>query len=50
VLVTPHLVDSNTPALKDRIERVHERLKQNLGDAPYLSDPLQPSHATGPAN
>lgn len=50
VLVTPHLVDSNTPALKDRIERVHERLKQNLGDAPYLSDPLQPHHAKGPAN
>jgi pilus assembly protein CpaC len=50
VLVTPHLVDSNTPALKDRIERVHERLEQNLGDAPYLSDPLQPSRATGPAN
>jgi pilus assembly protein CpaC len=50
VLVTPHLVDSNTPALKERIKRVHERLKQNLGDAPYLSDPLQPSHATEPAN
>lgn len=50
VLVTPHLVDSNTPALKERIERVHERLKQNLGDAPYLSDPLQPSRAMEPAN
>jgi pilus assembly protein CpaC len=50
VLVTPHLVDSNTPALKDRIERVHERLKQNLGDAPYLSDPLQPNEAAEPAN
>ena len=50
VLVTPHLVDSSTPALKDRIERVHERLKQNLGDAPYLSDPLQPVHATESAN
>jgi pilus assembly protein CpaC len=50
VLVTPHLVDSGTPAMHDRIERVHERLKQNLGEAPYLSDPLQPGHATEQSN
>ena len=50
VLVTPHLVDSSTPAMKDRIERVHERLERDLGEAPYLSDPLQPGHTTGQAN
>jgi pilus assembly protein CpaC len=50
VLVTPHLVDSDTPVMKDRIERVHERLKQNFGDAPYLSDPLQPGRPGAKAN
>ena len=29
---------------------VHERLKENLGDAPYLSDPLQPGRATEQSN
>lgn len=41
VFVTPYLVDSRTPALRDRIERTDERLKQNLGDSPYLTNPLQ---------
>jgi len=50
VLVTPHLVDSGTPAMNDRVGRVHERLKENLGDAPYLSDPLQPGRATEQSN
>jgi pilus assembly protein CpaC len=44
MFVTPHLVDSRTPELKDRIERTNERLEQNLGAAPYLSDPLQKKH------
>jgi pilus assembly protein CpaC len=43
MFVTPHLVDSHTPVLKDRIERTNERLERNLGASPYLSDPLQPS-------
>jgi pilus assembly protein CpaC len=46
VFVTPHLVDSHTPALIDRIERTNERLQQNLGNAPYLSNPLQPGRGT----
>ncbi|MGZ5172025.1 MAG: type II and III secretion system protein family protein [Burkholderiales bacterium] len=46
VFVTPHLVDSHTPALIDRIERANERLQQNLGNAPYLSNPLQPGRGT----
>jgi pilus assembly protein CpaC len=50
VLVTPHLVDSTSPEMNDRIERVHDRLKQNLGDAPYLSNPLQAGHAAAQAN
>jgi pilus assembly protein CpaC len=50
VFVTPHLVDSRTPTLRDRIERTNERLQQSLGDAPYLSDPLQPGRGTAQAN
>jgi pilus assembly protein CpaC len=46
VFVTPHLVDSHTPALIDRIERTNERLQQNLGNPPYLSNPLQPGRGT----
>jgi pilus assembly protein CpaC len=43
MFVTPHLVDSRTPVLKDRIERTNERLEQNLGARPYLTAPLQKS-------
>lgn len=50
VLVTPHLVDSGTPALKDRIERVNERLEQNLGKQPHLSNPLQPGRPAAQVN
>lgn len=50
VFVTPHLVDSHTPALQDRIERTEERLKQNLGDAPYLTSPLQTGSGTARDN
>jgi pilus assembly protein CpaC len=50
VLVTPHLIDSSTPAMNERIERVHERLNQNLGGAPYLSNPLQPAPPAAQAN
>jgi pilus assembly protein CpaC len=46
MFVTPHLVDSRTPALKDRIERTNERLEENLGAAPYLTSPLQKKHGT----
>lgn len=46
VFVTPHLVDSHTPALQDRIERTNERLEQNLGAPPYLSNPLQQGRGT----
>lgn len=50
VFVTPHLVDSHTPVLKDRIERTYERLEQNLGEPPYLTEPLQPGRAAAQAN
>jgi pilus assembly protein CpaC len=46
MFVTPHLVDSRTPVLKDRIERTNERLEENLGAPPYLTDPLQKSRGT----
>jgi pilus assembly protein CpaC len=44
VFVTPSVVDSNTPAMVDRVERTKERLQQRLGEQPYLSNPLQPGH------
>jgi pilus assembly protein CpaC len=46
MFVTPHLIDSHTPMLKDRIERTNERLKENLGAPPFLTDPLQKNSGT----
>jgi pilus assembly protein CpaC len=48
VFVTPTIVDSQTPGLVDRVQRAQERLQNNLGPAPHLTDPLQPNH--DPAN
>ena len=42
VFVTPTVVDARSPGVVDRVEKTHERLRQNLGEKPYLSDPLQP--------
>jgi len=42
IFVTPTVVDSQSPGLQDRIEKTTQRLEQNLGKSPYLSDPLQP--------
>ena len=42
VFVTPTVVDSRSPGLVDRVERTKERLQENLGRSPYLSEPLQP--------
>jgi pilus assembly protein CpaC len=50
MFVTPHLVDSRTPVLKDRIERTNERLEENLGAAPYLTSPLQKKHGSAQDN
>ncbi|MGH8806351.1 MAG: pilus assembly protein N-terminal domain-containing protein [Noviherbaspirillum sp.] len=44
VFVTPTVVDSKSPDLVDRVERVNERLQQELGRPPYLTNPLQPGH------
>jgi pilus assembly protein CpaC len=48
IFVTPTVVDSQSPGLADRVQRTTERLQQQLGDPPYLSNPLQPGH--DPAN
>jgi pilus assembly protein CpaC len=40
IFVTPTVIDSHSPALVKRVERVKERLQQNLGQEPYLSDPF----------
>jgi pilus assembly protein CpaC len=42
IFVTPTVVDSDSPGLVDRVERATERLQQNFGKPPYLSNPLQP--------
>lgn len=42
IFVTPTVVDSRSPGLVDRVERATERLRQNFGPTPYLTDPLQP--------
>jgi pilus assembly protein CpaC len=44
VFVTPSVIDSRSPGLVDRIERTTERLQQQFGRQPYLSNPLQPGH------
>lgn len=44
VFVTPTVIDSHSPGLVDRVERTTERLQQQLGKQPYLSDPLQPGY------
>ncbi|MBC7575157.1 MAG: pilus assembly protein N-terminal domain-containing protein [Herminiimonas sp.] len=42
VFVTPTVVDSRSPGLVDRIDRATQRLEQQMGPQPYLSNPLQP--------
>lgn len=42
VFVTPTIVDSQNPALADRVKRANARLEKNLSAPPFLSDPLQP--------
>lgn len=42
VFVTPSIVDSHSAGLNDKTRRTTERLQQNLGAAPYLTNPLQP--------
>lgn len=44
VFVTPTIVDSHSPGLVDRVQRTTERLQNDLGRPPYLSEPLQPEH------
>jgi pilus assembly protein CpaC len=50
VFVTPTVVDSRSPALVDRIDKAKRRLGEQLGEAPHLSDPLQPAHDTAQPN
>lgn len=50
VFVTPTVVDSRSPGLADRAKRATERLEQNLGAPPFLSNPLQPGVDAGKVN
>ncbi|MFC5475464.1 pilus assembly protein N-terminal domain-containing protein [Paraherbaspirillum soli] len=42
VFVTPTVVDSHSQGLVDRVQRTGQRLEENLGKKPYLTNPLQP--------
>ena len=42
VFVTPTVVDSRSAGLVDRVQKTTERLQQDLGRQPFLSNPLQP--------
>lgn len=47
VFVTPHVVDSRSPGLVDRVARTTARLEQSQGASPYLDPPNEPM--SGPA-
>lgn len=47
VFLTPTVVDSRTPALAERVERTNERLRDRLGEAPHIGEPLQPGRQPG---
>lgn len=49
VFVTPNVVDPDTPELRERVRRTNQRLEQDLGAAPHLSQPLQPGRDPGQA-
>lgn len=42
VFVTPTLVSAKSPGNLDRVERLNERLQEELGPSPFLSAPVQP--------
>lgn len=42
VFVTPTVVDSRSPGLVDRVSKTTERLQQELGRQPFLTNALQP--------
>lgn len=50
VFVTPTVVDSQSAGLVERVNRTTERLEQQMGRQPYLSDPLQPGAAAADFN
>ena len=42
IFVTPTVIDSHSPGIVDRIQKTTDRLQEQLGKPPYLTDPLQP--------
>lgn len=47
VFVTPTVVDTRAPGLVERVERTKEKLGNQMGPSPFLSDPLQPGADAG---
>lgn len=50
VFVTPSVIDSQSPALMERVERSGHRLKEQLAPRPHLTQPLQPGRDPGQPN
>ena len=50
VFVTPSIIDSRSPGLIDRVKQTTSRLEEQLGQQPYLTDPLQPGRPAADAN
>lgn len=50
VFVTPTVISSRSPGLVDRVERTTQKLEENLGRPPYLTDPVQPGHNPAQSN
>ena len=50
VFVTPTIIDSQSAGLVDRVNRTGERLEQQMGRQPFLSNPLQPGAAAADFN
>ena len=42
IFVTPTVIDSRSPGMVDRIQKTTDRLQEQLGKPPYLTNPLQP--------
>jgi Flp pilus assembly secretin CpaC len=50
IFVTPTIVSEQSPGLRDRVEKTHERLEQAFGQQPYLTAPVQPATDTSKPN
>ncbi|HJV76630.1 MAG TPA: pilus assembly protein N-terminal domain-containing protein [Noviherbaspirillum sp.] len=50
VFVTPSIVSEQSPGMSDRLAKTEQRLEQQFGSQPYLTQPLQPGADMGHPN